>query len=135
MPSKYDDASDSVPEAPNYDNEKYAFDNKITTVPIVQRVDAEDDFERGSVDGIKIDVHTNIKDGLQRQMHQRHVQMIALAGTLGTGLFLSSGKAIIHAGPAGALIAYILVGTVVWSMIQSLVCPLSLFVALLDTAY
>ncbi|KAK7207416.1 amino acid permease/ SLC12A domain-containing protein [Myxozyma melibiosi] len=90
---------------------------KTTTVPQVNSIY---DSERGSVVDVKVDVHTNIKDGLQRQMHQRHVQMIALAGTLGTGLFLSSGKAIIHAGPAGALIAYILVGTVVWSMIQSL---------------
>lgn len=47
-------------------------------------------------------------------MQQRHVQMIALAGTLGTGLFLGSGKAIAHAGPAGALIAYSLIGSVVY---------------------
>ncbi|KAK9475049.1 amino acid permease/ SLC12A domain-containing protein [Dipodascopsis tothii] len=53
-------------------------------------------------------------------MRQRHVQMIALAGTLGTGLFLASGKAITHAGPAGALIAYLLVGSIVWAMVQSL---------------
>jgi amino acid transporter len=38
--------------------------------------------------------------------------MIALAGTLGTGLFLGSGKAIAHGGPAGALLAYMLVGSV-----------------------
>ncbi|KAK9453591.1 amino acid permease/ SLC12A domain-containing protein [Dipodascopsis uninucleata] len=53
-------------------------------------------------------------------MNQRHIQMIALAGTLGTGLFLASGKAIMYAGPAGALIAYLLVGSIVWAMIQSL---------------
>ncbi|KAK9461438.1 amino acid permease/ SLC12A domain-containing protein [Lipomyces oligophaga] len=53
-------------------------------------------------------------------MQQRHIQMIALAGTLGTGLFLASGKAISHAGPAGALIAYLLIGSIVWAMIQSL---------------
>lgn len=46
--------------------------------------------------------------------------MIALAGTLGTGLYLGSGKAILHAGPAGALLAYITVGTIVYSMIHCL---------------
>ncbi|KAJ7802994.1 amino acid permease-domain-containing protein [Mycena olivaceomarginata] len=60
-------------------------------------------------DRIKIDAHTGVYDGVQRKMKQRHIQMIALAGfidsaqkTLGTGLFLGSGKAIAHAGPAGA---------------------------------
>ncbi|KAJ7778876.1 amino acid permease-domain-containing protein [Mycena olivaceomarginata] len=70
-------------------------------------------------------------------MKQRHIQMIALAGvcghfisepqfidsaqkTLGTGLFLGSGKAIAYAGPAGALIAYTHVGTIVYWMLMSL---------------
>lgn len=39
----------------------------------------------------------------RRGLHQRHIQMIALAGTIGTGLFLSSGKAIARGGPLGAL--------------------------------
>jgi hypothetical protein len=49
------------------------------------------------------------------------MQMIALAGTLGTGLFLGSGKAIAHGGPAGALIAYAHVGTIVYCMCER--CP------------
>ncbi|KAK9315151.1 amino acid permease/ SLC12A domain-containing protein [Lipomyces starkeyi] len=79
-----------------------------------------DDAQSGSFDDVKVDVHTKLHDGVQRKMQQRHMQMIALAGTLGTGLFLGSGKAIVHSGPAGALIAYCLVGSVVWGMIQSL---------------
>ncbi|KDQ61931.1 hypothetical protein JAAARDRAFT_526914 [Jaapia argillacea MUCL 33604] len=54
-------------------------------------------------------------DRVQRKLRQRHVQMIAIAGTLGTGLFLGSGHALAGAGPAGALIAYALVGTVAYS--------------------
>ncbi|KAJ7161845.1 amino acid permease/ SLC12A domain-containing protein [Mycena crocata] len=75
-----------------------------------------DDF----VDAVKIDVKTGLYDGLQRNMKERHIQMIALAGTLGTGLFLGSGKAIAHAGPAGALLAYIHVGTICYCMLMSL---------------
>ncbi|KAJ3574029.1 hypothetical protein NP233_g2055 [Leucocoprinus birnbaumii] len=58
-------------------------------------------------------------DGLQRRLKQRHIQMIAIAGTIGTGLFLGSGGALATAGPLGALIAYILVGTVVYSTLCS----------------
>ncbi|KAG1795908.1 general APC amino acid permease [Suillus variegatus] len=49
-------------------------------------------------------------DLVQRRLKQRHVQMY-IAGTLGTGLFLGSGKALSGAGPLGALIAYALVGS------------------------
>ncbi|KAK6996015.1 amino acid permease/ SLC12A domain-containing protein [Favolaschia claudopus] len=68
----------------------------------------------------KIDVKTGLYDGVHRNMKQRHIQMIALAGTLGTGLFLGSGKAIAIAGPAGALLAFIHVGTVSYCMLMSL---------------
>jgi amino acid transporter len=47
-----------------------------------------------------------VKQGL----HQRHIQMIALAGTIGTGLFLGSGRAIARSGPLGALLGYAIVG-------------------------
>jgi amino acid transporter len=47
-----------------------------------------------------------VKQGL----HQRHIQMIALAKTIGTGLFLDSGRAIAHSGPLGALLGYTIVG-------------------------
>ncbi|KAF8722675.1 hypothetical protein AX14_009689 [Amanita brunnescens Koide BX004] len=54
-------------------------------------------------------------DHVQRKLKQRHVQMIAIAGTIGTGLFLGSGGALAGAGPLGALLAYMLVGTVAYS--------------------
>jgi amino acid transporter len=49
-----------------------------------------------------------VKQGL----HQRHIQMIALAGTIGTGLFLSSGRAIAHSGPLGAFLGFLIMGCV-----------------------
>ncbi|KAN0105327.1 Amino acid permease/ SLC12A domain containing protein [Russula decolorans] len=43
---------------------------------------------------------------------------IAIAGTIGTGLFLGSGSALRGAGPLGALLAYALVGTVAYSYVH-----------------
>ncbi|KAI9643623.1 lysine permease [Ciborinia camelliae] len=57
---------------------------------------------------------------LQRRLKSRHLQMIAIGGTIGTGLFIGSGSAIAESGPAGALIAYIFVGTLVYSVMMSL---------------
>ncbi|KAA8647796.1 uncharacterized protein ATNIH1004_006497 [Aspergillus tanneri] len=57
---------------------------------------------------------------LQRKLKSRHLQMIAIGGTIGTGLFISSGTAIAHSGPAGALLAYIFVGSIVFSVMTSL---------------
>lgn len=57
---------------------------------------------------------------LQRRLQSRHLQMIAIGGTIGTGLFIGSGSALATAGPAGALIAYIFVGTLVYSVMVAL---------------
>lgn len=47
---------------------------------------------------------------LSRGLKQRHIQMIALAGAIGTGLFLSIGGSLAKTGPVGLLIAYLIVG-------------------------
>ncbi|MDU0969298.1 MAG: amino acid permease [Actinomycetaceae bacterium] len=46
--------------------------------------------------------------------------MIAIGGAIGTGLFVASGGTISQAGPGGALIAYSLIGVMVFLLMQSL---------------
>ena len=46
--------------------------------------------------------------------------MIALGSSLGTGIFLTSGSAIYMAGPGGALLAYLIMGFMVYLLMNSL---------------
>ncbi|KAF2195809.1 histidine permease, partial [Zopfia rhizophila CBS 207.26] len=57
---------------------------------------------------------------LQRKLKSRHLQFVAIGGTVGTGVFIASGGSIATAGPVGALLAYIFVGTLVYSVMLSL---------------
>jgi lysine-specific permease len=57
---------------------------------------------------------------LHRGLKSRHITMISLGGTIGTGLFLASGGAIHTAGPGGALLAYIAIGIMVFFLMTSL---------------
>lgn len=57
---------------------------------------------------------------LKKSLKSRHITMISLGGTIGTGLFLASGSTIAAAGPGGALLAYALIGIMVYFLMTSL---------------
>ena len=57
---------------------------------------------------------------LRRNLKSRHLSMIAIGGSIGTGLFVASGATIAQAGPGGALVAYALIGLMVYFLMTSL---------------
>ena len=57
---------------------------------------------------------------LRRELKARHLTMIAIGGSIGTGLFVASGATISAAGPGGALFSYILIGLMVYFLMTSL---------------
>ncbi|MGN0711152.1 MAG: amino acid permease [Anaerovoracaceae bacterium] len=65
------------------------------------------------------DKHEN-NESLQRGLKRRHLQMIAIGGSIGTGLFLAMGGTIRDAGPGGALVGYAIMGVVVYFMMTAL---------------
>ncbi|MDN3018864.1 amino acid permease [Paenibacillus sp. BSR1-1] len=59
-------------------------------------------------------------DGIKRNLKARHMTMIAIGGSIGTGLFLATGASIQTAGPGGAMIAYGAIGIMVYFLMTSL---------------
>lgn len=60
---------------------------------------------RSDIDGTIIDDHA---DHLQRRLDNRQIQLIAIGGTIGTGLFVSIGSALARAGPGSLFLAYLI---------------------------
>jgi lysine-specific permease len=60
------------------------------------------------------------KNSLKRGLKTRHLTMIAIGGSIGTGLFLASGGMISIAGPGGVLLSYILVGILIYWLMNGL---------------
>ena len=57
--------------------------------------------------------------GLSRGLKDRHIQLIAIGGAIGVGLFLGSGKAISSAGP-GLMLSYAIGGLVIFFIMRAL---------------
>ncbi|KAM5439982.1 hypothetical protein McanCB21832_000087 [Microsporum canis] len=57
---------------------------------------------------------------VSRGLKSRHIQFIALGGTIGTGLFLGIGRALTQGGPLSLLIGYTFVGLAIFAMMMSL---------------
>ena len=49
------------------------------------------------------------ENGMVRGLQNRHVQLIAIAGTIGTGLFLGAGRSLSLTGPS-IILVYMLTG-------------------------
>ncbi|EEU30903.1 D-serine/D-alanine/glycine transporter [Limosilactobacillus coleohominis 101-4-CHN] len=62
---------------------------------------------------------TQDSNELQRGLTNRHVQMIALGGAIGTGLFLGSGESIHFAGPS-IILGYLITGLICFWMMRAM---------------
>lgn len=56
---------------------------------------------------------------LQRNLTNRHIQLIAIGGAIGTGLFMGSGKTIATAGPS-VLLVYAIIGSVLFLFMRGM---------------
>lgn len=57
---------------------------------------------------------------LHREMKSRQVNMLAIAGAIGTGLIIGSGQGLARGGPASLFIAYVITGSIIYFVMTAL---------------
>ncbi|ABN67360.2 amino acid permease [Scheffersomyces stipitis CBS 6054] len=70
----------------------------------------EDGIDTTNMTPMEKSIIASARHPLARRLKSRHLQMIAIGGSIGTGLFIGSGYSLYMGGPAGLLIGYLLVG-------------------------
>lgn len=105
------------------------FDNADNAPPLTGWAKFKDSFKR--YDEVELGLDPNLSEiekaaivtansPLSRSLKNRHLQMIAIGGSIGSGLFVGSGSTLANGGPAGVIIAYFLIGTMIFCTVQSL---------------
>ncbi|MGM5630232.1 amino acid permease [Apibacter raozihei] len=61
----------------------------------------------------------NSNENLKRHLTNRHIQLIAIGGAIGTGLFMGSGKTISLAGPS-ILLVYAIIGFIIFFVMRAM---------------
>ncbi|KAL8733539.1 MAG: hypothetical protein Q9181_003538 [Wetmoreana brouardii] len=56
----------------------------------------------------------------QRGLKSRHIQLIAIGGAIGTGLFVGSGATLSTTGPAPLFMSFVVISAIVWVVMQCL---------------
>ena len=73
------------------------------------------------VDQVKVDTaeEASSEQSLRRNLTNRHIQLIAIGGAIGTGLFMGSGKTISLAGPS-IIFVYMIIGFMLFFVMRAM---------------
>ena len=71
------------------------------------------------VDQLKKPLQEEAPGELRRNLHNRHIQLIAIGGAIGTGLFMGSGKTISLAGPS-IVFVYMIIGFMLFFVMRAM---------------
>ena len=78
------------------------------------------DVESSPPETIHGDVEVGENGELKRNLKGRHMQMIAIGGSIGAGLFVGSGQSLSAGGPLFLIIDYMIVGVMLLLTVNAL---------------
>ncbi|KAM0549220.1 hypothetical protein ACHAPJ_009530 [Fusarium lateritium] len=87
-------------------------------VPDHKNASVDDKLQRHDTTGTG-EVHDLEHSQTHRGLKSRHSQMIALGGTIGTGLFVGSGQALRLGGPLFFLLSYVIISVLVFGVVTA----------------
>lgn len=131
VPSNVVDTQDAKPKKSLMTRMAHSFrrrEDAVTLNALGQRVVKDDaGGEKGlppggeplPIDGVGGPVG-NDTSRLDRKLKGRHMQMIAIGGSIGTGLFIGSGSALASGGPAALMIDFGIIGIMLFCVIHAL---------------
>jgi amino acid transporter len=91
---------------------------ELTEKPSIHKVRSHGSVVNADV--LAGDMYDERYDGTQRGLKSRHAQMIALGGTIGTGLFVGSGQTLARGGPAFILGSYMFMALLIWMIVTAI---------------
>lgn len=105
-----------------YSMESYTEGNAFSRfVDSFKPISLEDDgIDTTNMTEMEKSIYATARHPLARSLKSRHLQMIAIGGSIGTGLFVGSGYALYQGGPASVLIGYMLVGYSMFCVVYAL---------------
>ncbi|KAF3180076.1 hypothetical protein TWF132_004400 [Orbilia oligospora] len=94
----------------------------------VEKASADPSEGQGRIDPKVLDPNSGETEGLSQEQEEvlhrklkgRHMQMIAIGGSIGTGLFVGSGSALQSGGPASLVIDFIIIGIMLFFTVHAL---------------
>ena len=81
---------------------------------------ANPNFDYSHFTQLERDALITASSPLSKRLKTRHLTWISLGASIGSGLLISSGSSLAHAGPLGLLIVWIFVGSVIFATMSSL---------------
>lgn len=92
--------------------------------PAVRARDTEDFYTRNGLNFKSFQrrpvAEGDITDSLDRSMRSRHLQMIAIGGSIGAGFFVGSGGALRVGGPGWVFIDFLIIGIMMFNTVYAL---------------
>ncbi|KAF2704878.1 general amino acid permease [Pleomassaria siparia CBS 279.74] len=88
---------------------------QMAETKVAEKFEAQSTSESDDAVGETVDITAGAQH-LHRKLRGKEVQMFAIGGAIGTSLFVQMGSALPKGGPAGLFIAFLVWGSIMWSV-------------------